>query len=134
MIGNRAVEELAAGVFGNVTFDHIFILDTNLATIDSSAFLSSKDRLEQLTIVGSRLEDFPFYILPQMTQLRELQLDSNFLKSVPALKSKNLQNLSLSLNQIETLESGWSMPNLEYLNISKCYLYLKCRDESSAHL
>ncbi|CAG0904407.1 unnamed protein product [Darwinula stevensoni] len=118
MTGNWAVEELAAGVFGNVTFDHIFIWGTNLVTVDSSAVLSSKDRLEQLTIANSLLGDFPFQILPQMTQLRGLQLDSNLLKSVPALKSQSLQNLSLSLNQIETLESGWSVPNLEILNIS----------------
>ncbi|CAG0891425.1 unnamed protein product [Darwinula stevensoni] len=115
---NFAVEDLLEDVFGNMTFDEIRIWDTSLAEMDTSMLLSSKDRLEMLTIGKSPLGEFPFHILPQMTLLSELNLDEISLKSVPALESPSLKNLIISNNKIDALKPSWSTPTLESLDIS----------------
>ncbi|CAG0883512.1 unnamed protein product [Darwinula stevensoni] len=115
---SEEVTELPKGVFGNVTFQKISISSTDLATVDPSALLSSKDRLQEMTIISSALEDFPFHILPQMTQLKQLDLSRNRLKAVPALDSPRLEILDVSRNDIKKLEPGWSIPNLGALSIS----------------
>ncbi|CAG0891423.1 unnamed protein product [Darwinula stevensoni] len=111
------VTELPKGVFGNVTFQKISISSTDLATVDPSALLSSKDRLEEVSIFSSALKDFPFHILPQLTQLKTLDLSSNMLNAVPAFDSPSLEMLDISDNGIETLKPGWSIPNLVTLSI-----------------
>ena len=116
---NEAVTELSAGTLGNVTFQEIYIWNSNLATVDPSVVLSSKDRLEHLSIESSRLTNFPFDLLPQMPLLRTLSLADNSLKSVPAVTSPSLEDLDVSLNEIDALVSDWSVPSLKKLNISE---------------
>ncbi|CAG0880250.1 unnamed protein product [Darwinula stevensoni] len=118
MRNNWVVKDLRERIFGNMTFDEIHIWNTNLVALDPSAVLSSKDRLESLTISHSLLEEFPFRVLPRMTRLRTLHLSHGFLKSVPALESPSLKNLLLWNNEIHALEPRWSMPVLERLDIS----------------
>ncbi|CAG0895752.1 unnamed protein product [Darwinula stevensoni] len=96
----------------------IYIKDTVLISMDAVILIHLHDRLEQLAIINTHLEKFPFYVLPIMSQLEELQLSSNALKSVPALKCPSLKKLILTNNEIDTLERGWSLPNLETLDIS----------------
>ena len=120
MQSNWVVDDLPKGVFGNVSFDNIYIQYTSLVAVDPSALLSSMDRLDQLTISQSSLTDFPFNVLAQMSRLKTLDLAQNVLVSVPAFESLVLENLRLSNNQIKELESGWSLPGLQILDISKC--------------
>ena len=92
---------------------------TGLVTVDPLALLSSKDRLEYLSIAISLLEEFPFHILPQMTHLRTLQLTSNAIKKVSIITSSSLKDIFLFSNQIDALDPGWSTPYLESLDISE---------------
>ena len=115
---NKAVKELPAEVFGNVTFDCVWISDTAVEKVHPSAFLPSKDHLQDLQIAGSRLKDFPFSFLPRMRRLRVLALANNSLTSIPALNSLSLRRLKLGYNDIATVESdGWNTPHLKHLDL-----------------
>ena len=97
----------------------ISIQDTVLIKVDAVALSQLHDQLEQLKIINTRLEVFPFAILSYMSQLEELEISSNALKSVPAFASSSLKQLVLRNNEIDTLLPGWVLPNLEALDISK---------------
>ncbi|CAG0880253.1 unnamed protein product [Darwinula stevensoni] len=116
--GTQGMKNLPEGIFGNVTFQEMFISDTSLETVDPSALLSSKDRLQRLTITNSRLKEFPFHVLPQMSLLRALNLASNALKSVTPLGNLSRQNLSLWSNGTNALQLSWPTSDLESLDIS----------------
>ncbi|CAG0880251.1 unnamed protein product [Darwinula stevensoni] len=118
LMNNEGVKCLPEGIFGNVSFQEIHVLRTGLVTVDPSALLTSKDRLEYLSISNSLLEEFPFHILPRMTHLATLRLASNALRRVPALASSSLRDVMLFGNRIDALEPGWSTPGLESLDIS----------------
>ncbi|CAG0902435.1 unnamed protein product [Darwinula stevensoni] len=85
--------------------------------MDARTLYPLYNRLEQLTIINTHLKEFPFHVLPVMMKLKELRLPSNALKLVPALRSTSLKTLILSNNEIGTLQPGWSLPNLEFLDI-----------------
>ncbi|CAG0886251.1 unnamed protein product [Darwinula stevensoni] len=117
--GNALVKEIPDGVFRDVSFEHIIVNNTALRKIHPNALLPSKDRLVELTIQYSLLEDFPFQFLPKLSRLRFLHLQTNSLTSVPAIKSASLEVLSLSFNHISRIEeSGWETPNLKFLLLS----------------
>ena len=102
------MKELPDGVFGDISFDHIIVNNTALRKIHPNALLPSKDRLVELTIQYSHLEEFPFQILPKLSLLRFLHLQANSLTSVTAIRSASLEALSLSFNHISRIEeSGW---------------------------
>ncbi|CAG0885973.1 unnamed protein product [Darwinula stevensoni] len=114
---NDKVLTLPDGVFGNITFQRIHAYQTKMRTINATTFKSSRSRLQSLNIWNSRLEDFPFAILPELTQLKILDLHGNALETVPALESESLQELYLYDNQIVTFQGKLTIPNLKSLNI-----------------
>ncbi|CAG0902643.1 unnamed protein product [Darwinula stevensoni] len=118
MLGNSAVQHLPERVFGNMTFDDIIISETSLVSVDPMALLSSKNRLKILIISNSTLEEFPFQVIPQMTNLTILEITDSPLKSLPALRSSSLEIVRLSHNRIGRLLPGWFMPKLRKLDIS----------------
>ncbi|CAG0902952.1 unnamed protein product [Darwinula stevensoni] len=114
----KNVKELTKGIFGNVTFQEIFIWSTRL-TLDPAALLSSKDRLEDVSIMSSAMDEFPFHILPQLTKLKRLDLTGNLLKRVPALASPKYNTMS---GFPPGLVEG--MRNLTHFDASGCNLGL----------
>ena len=117
---NVKVKALPEGAFGNLTFQEILIYNTSLRKIHPSVILNSKDRLVDLTIAHSRLEVFPFRLLPALSELKRLWLQNNSLSSVPALQSESLEVLYLYSNNIKRVEEdGWSTPNLRELQLSE---------------
>ncbi|CAG0885057.1 unnamed protein product [Darwinula stevensoni] len=116
---NTMVKELPYGVFGNVSFEKIWIEDTAVQRINETAILPSKDRLKWMSISDSRLEDFPFQILDEFSQLKKLSLNNNSLTSVPAVRCASLEDFSFYNNNISKVdEDGWETPNLKYLFMS----------------
>ncbi|CAG0893760.1 unnamed protein product [Darwinula stevensoni] len=119
VLNSDGLTELPQGVFGDVSFQYIDVYDAwNLMTIHPEAILQSKDRLQGLHIYGGILHDFPWYIVPQLTNITSLGISSNALTTVPVLESSALQYLFLGENHISTLEVGWNTPNLNYLDLS----------------
>ncbi|CAG0898887.1 unnamed protein product [Darwinula stevensoni] len=117
---NTKLKDLPDGAFGNISFASMDLTLTNLKTIAPSALLPSRDRLVQLAVVHSSLEEFPFALLPRMQRLRILHLSHNLLTSVPPLQSQSLQELRLLNNHIlKVEESGWATPNLKVLDIGR---------------
>ena len=118
------MKDLPEGVFGDLSFEKILIYNTSLKTIHSSVILSSRDRLVDLTIAHSRLQGFPFSLLPTFPLLKKLWLQNNSLTSVPVLQSESLEVLYLYSNRITKVdEDGWATPNLRELYLSEYNTY-----------
>ncbi|CAG0894538.1 unnamed protein product [Darwinula stevensoni] len=116
---NTAVKELTEEVFGGVAFDCIWISGTAIERVDPLAILSSADRLRDLQIAGSRLEDFPFRVLPELRRLGVLAVVNGSLTGVPALRSPSLRHLRLDHNEIVRVEGrGWHAPSLGHFDLS----------------
>ncbi|CAG0892364.1 unnamed protein product [Darwinula stevensoni] len=114
------MEVLPEGVFGNVSFQEMYLANDNLQSIHPSALLPSKDRLEILRMEYCHLTDFPFEIIPGMKALKHLYLYKNSLTSAPVIRSDSLEILHLFNNRIAFLpEGGWSMPNLQEFHIGE---------------
>ncbi|CAG0888720.1 unnamed protein product [Darwinula stevensoni] len=114
--GNMA-KEFPGGYFGDVSFERITITGYQVATIHPSALLSSQDTLEELEITDSHLKEFPWDTLPLLTKLTSLTLYGNELKEISSILSDSIHNIDISRNQIATLKSGWSAPNLTTLRM-----------------
>ncbi|CAG0885522.1 unnamed protein product [Darwinula stevensoni] len=120
MRNNDCVTELPEDVFRNISFQFITLFDvSNLRIIHRTAILSSKHRLNKMWIINSAIDDFPWVILPELTDLKELHLNGNFLTVLPTLSSDTLVYLSLQRNRISTLELEWNIPNLEVLDLDE---------------
>ncbi|CAG0901237.1 unnamed protein product [Darwinula stevensoni] len=115
MTPNEAVRELPKGVFGDVTFQKITLIRTSVRRIHPSVLLPSKDRIRTLEMTHGALEEFPWHILRQLTNLSTLWLFRNALTTLPPLKSSSLRTLHIFVNDITNLEAGWSLPNLTAL-------------------
>ncbi|CAG0896805.1 unnamed protein product [Darwinula stevensoni] len=108
---SKAVLDLSHGIFGNITFQRIYSYKTTIRTIHPSTLNSSRERLQSLNIWNSRLEDFPFTVLPELTNLKILDLHGNALKTVPPLESESLKELYLPLaiaRSSDKVEEGWA--------------------------
>ncbi|CAG0889568.1 unnamed protein product [Darwinula stevensoni] len=109
--GNVAITELSGGIFGNVSFQHVFIMySENLVTIDPSFLLAMKDTLVTVSFTSGRLEDFPWDVVPQLVVIEQISLDGNAVTTVPELQSSTLQSLWLRDNRITTLQEKWILP------------------------
>ncbi|CAG0884969.1 unnamed protein product [Darwinula stevensoni] len=116
---NMDVKELPEKAFGNAAFKVILVRNTSVKIVYPSALLSSKYLLSRLAVENSRLNGFPFYLLPELQRLEVLSLEGNYFVSVPLLQSPSLKLLSLARNEILRLdEEGWTTPILRSLNIS----------------
>ena len=112
--------ELPEGVFGHLSFENIYLNNTNVRRIHPSVILSSKDRLVNMTIKHSLLEEFPFHHLSSLPHLTKLRLHHNYLTSIPAVQTHSLETLNLESNNISSLEEvGWETPNLRKLSLSE---------------
>ena len=118
LTANVDVDELPAGVFGNVSFHAMFVSQTGVQSVHPSAIIHSTNRLEWLRIMYGSLPEFPWEVLPE-ANLVWLDLDGNALTEVPALESSSLEGISLAYNEVTTLQAGWSLPRLNYLVLSE---------------
>ncbi|CAG0896957.1 unnamed protein product [Darwinula stevensoni] len=110
--GNRAVEDMPEGMFGEVSFRSIGISNTSIKTIHPSSLLPSKDRLELLTVTRNPMEDFPWEALTHFARLGELRFWENAFTTLRPFESSSLGEVDLTANQIKTLEAGSFAPNL----------------------
>ncbi|CAG0900915.1 unnamed protein product [Darwinula stevensoni] len=116
---NSRVFKLPVGILGDLTLQSIWIGITTVRSIHPLVILPSEDRLINFTLQDSRLEEFPFHIIPRLRSLENLWLRNNSLTSVPSLRSESLQAVNLDYNQIATFEEGrWVTPELRVLDIS----------------
>ncbi|CAG0900104.1 unnamed protein product [Darwinula stevensoni] len=117
---NTAVEELPDGVFGEVSFERMYLEDCAVVTVHPTALLSSNESLYDLGIFSCPLEEFPFHVLPQLNRLELLMIDTTSIgPDVPPIQSETLQSIVLTRNQISRLnETGWSTPNLRQLSLA----------------
>ncbi|CAG0894713.1 unnamed protein product [Darwinula stevensoni] len=116
---NKKLQELPEGIFGHLSLENIYLNNTGVRTIHPSVILSSKDRLVNMTIEYSLLEEFPFHLLSSLPRLTKLRLPHNSLTSVPAVRTDSLETLNLEYNNISIMEEvGWATPNLRKLSLS----------------
>ncbi|CAG0879115.1 unnamed protein product, partial [Darwinula stevensoni] len=120
---NVEVAELPEGIFGDLSFQRIFMRNTAVKKIHPTAILPFKRLLTYLAIIDSRLENFPFHILHEFRHLRELRLFNNLLTFVPTFKSESLEILRLNSNKITNLAfDGLVTPKLTWLDLHDNWL------------
>ena len=115
---NNEVDQLHSGFFGNLSFESIFLNNTAVRIVAPSAIGPLQDQIRRIEITFSRLEAFPFKNLGPLSNLSDLHLENNNLTLASPIESMSLKILSLSFNQIRTLE-GWVTPNLRKINLSE---------------
>ena len=110
MIGNNTYfTELQSNCFGNVTFQRIIILDTNINYVSPNALENSAGTLNYIYIRGGSLTDstFPFNSIFQYTNLDSLYINTQAqLNWVPAMTSNILTNLGLYYSPIDSFAPG----------------------------
>lgn len=89
---------IRSGVFGLVTFQHVYITGTYIEKIEEAAFVNSRERLLTLDVNNNRIEDFPFGTVPQYIYLWYLNLAGNDLPVLPDLVSDSVRELHLERN------------------------------------
>ena len=120
LTNNKKIEELPEGVARELSFQSIGVSDTALKRIHPSVIENSGERLVNLSIENSRLEEFPFGVLSTLHRLKGLWLQNNSLAVVPAIRSDSLELLYLSYNNITRVDAdGWATPNMRHLDMSK---------------
>ncbi|CAG0886998.1 unnamed protein product [Darwinula stevensoni] len=118
LTNNDGVLDLPEGVFGEVSFQRLYVSGTSVANLYPLSILPHlAARLEELRIMDSSLTDFPFVILSPLRSLKVLDISGNAISAVPALQSSSLQIFNVEFNQITALEEGWSTPNLKELHV-----------------
>ena len=93
----------------DITFKAIEVYLTSIDEIREEIFASSFDTLEYLIFDTTVLpaEGFPFYVLPQFTNLYALDLSRCGLTSIPTtISSESLSGILIESNDIVTLEPG----------------------------
>ncbi|CAG0902096.1 unnamed protein product [Darwinula stevensoni] len=107
--GFRQVTELPEGVFGDISFQRIYVETTDLVSVHPSALLSSEDDLERLRIRYSHLGGFPWETLAELAGLAYLDLVFNDLTAMSSFQGPSLEELHVSNNMIATLTAGSGM-------------------------
>ena len=113
------MSELPDGVFGDVSFQNIYVKTTDVDFVHPSALLSAKDDLERLWIWYSHLVDFPWETLTEFSKLVHVNLEFNEITEISSFENPTLEELYVSNNKIATLQNGLSVPKLRNLNMSK---------------
>lgn len=92
---------------------------TNNELEDLNDFLSNKS-VESIFLTQNRFKALPINFFERFPQLKTLYLDCNFIETIPSLQAERLTMLTLSLNNIKTLDtSNYCFPQLRALDLSK---------------
>ncbi|CAL5985002.1 Conserved_hypothetical protein [Hexamita inflata] len=92
-------------------------LGLNMLTDDCLEIIGSMQNLQSLDLSINRFENVDK--LKQLSNLRTLDLNQNFIKTVDCLGSlTGLQNLDISYNQVSQVKALENMENMNVLNIS----------------
>ncbi|CAG0898697.1 unnamed protein product, partial [Darwinula stevensoni] len=114
---NEGIQELPAGVFGEVSFEELFIYRTSISSVHPHAILPSKDRLWDLQMGYGVLKSFPWDILPEFKKIIRISLYNNVFNAWQLLQSESLEIIILSRNNISYLEPGFHLPSLRVLDV-----------------
>ncbi|CAG0895573.1 unnamed protein product [Darwinula stevensoni] len=114
---NEAIQELPAGVFGDVSFEELFIYRTSMSNVHPDALLPLKERLRDLQIGYGALESFPWDILPEFKNLFRINLHNNAFNAWPLIQSESLNIIILTQSKVSYIESGFHLPSLRVLDV-----------------
>ncbi|CAL4130229.1 unnamed protein product [Meganyctiphanes norvegica] len=117
---NKYIKVLGEGLFVNTTFQEIHVRNSELQNIQQGVILGLEDTLVELDLFNSHIDSFQVD-LSSLTILERLQLDFNYLRGLPELKSDTLTHLSLGGNLFSEIPSGSfdNVPALTKLSIEK---------------
>ncbi|CAG0890534.1 unnamed protein product [Darwinula stevensoni] len=114
---NEGIQEIPEGVFGEVSFEEIFIYRTPITNVHPGAILPLKDRLWDLRIGYGAMAGFPWNIIPELPNLVRISLYGNAFTVWPLLESDSVEIIILSGNSITFLEPGFHLPKLRVLDV-----------------
>lgn len=109
-------------MFQSKWFSSIYVVDTNLETIEEGVFALSHDTLETLSLQRNKLIKFPFEIILEYTKLRYIHLNGNNIKELPQLSSNTIHEVNMN-NNLELvlqfdIETFVATPELRSIRLS----------------
>lgn len=105
---NNNIKHLS-DIFNGVSF-RFFVLSNvpNLVRITNDAFIDSREKLENITILSSALDEntFPFNTLDEYKRLTSLTIYGHNMKFLPAINSSSINYMHLAYGHISALPHG----------------------------
>ena len=105
---NTFITQLQGSCFGNVTFERIEIVNTNINYVSPHALNKSASTLSCIHIHGGTLTHsaFPFNDLDKYTNIDELDLDYQDLAVIPLMSSNTLTILAFDFSSVSSFSQG----------------------------
>ncbi|CAL4176288.1 unnamed protein product, partial [Meganyctiphanes norvegica] len=102
ILNNDHLKVLESGVFNGITFEEFFIQNSQIENIEIDAFNDSFATAYMIVLLGNKIQDFPFNVLHNFSNLTYLNLNFNPLGSIPANAFQRISTLKF-VNIIRTV-------------------------------
>lgn len=117
------ISNLESYVFYGLPLKTLNLQNNIIASLHEFAFGGLENTLEELSLIGNKLENFPLFALRRLRKLQSLKLQSNLISQIPDdgfTRFTVLETLDLQSNQIRHLSSRSfvTMPKLKTLYCS----------------
>ncbi|CAL4117555.1 unnamed protein product [Meganyctiphanes norvegica] len=121
-VGTDHLETLTDSVFGDVTFQEVFAIPSDIGTLTSvgpKTFMKSASTLKLLYLYDNKLSDFPFNTLCEYTQLSQFNLHNNPIPTFPIIQSESLSSIDFGGSTFDTIPAGAldGLPNLHEFRV-----------------
>ena len=106
---NDFIPELSLPIFNDITFKKMQIADNKLFHINETFFDGQENSLTELRVDRNKLnsEGFPYSVLPNLENLLSLNLNSNYISSLPvSIPPNNITELYYQYNAINEIKQG----------------------------
>ncbi|XP_071539496.1 oplophorus-luciferin 2-monooxygenase non-catalytic subunit-like [Panulirus ornatus] len=122
--GNVNLKVLRAGVFGENSFEGIYVMYGDLEKVEEGAFFGSYSTATTMVLHHNKITSFPFQEIERFTNLRELRLNHNDIPEWQPMASKTLQRLHIGNNPFGSLpkDAFVAMPSLRKIFFLKTNL------------
>jgi len=119
---NCNIERLYGDVFRTNEVTKIVIEDTPIREIANDTFIEVGKYIEELHLINTRLETFPYGALQSLEEVQKIKIDKSDLEEIPPNAFKGLSKLKeiqVSNSQVKTLNKGvfTGQRNLKFLRL-----------------
>ncbi|KAM7283663.1 leucine-rich repeat and fibronectin type-III domain-containing protein 3 [Ixodes scapularis] len=120
-VNNSTVDSLPDGLFSKLDIQSLHLARCQLKQVSDKALQGLEKSLASLSLPDNQLTEVPVQALRRLSSLRQLDLSSNAIKTVPdnAFSSLPLNTLKLADNELTILDEAFAglEPSLKNLNL-----------------